>query len=176
MSVGIKEMLMITIFTMLVMGLLKEIATQQKLDWYPEFFEGENAKKPVVSEAAKNIKAAESGESSPAELSRYQDTKIDIDAGCGDKSLFLSSHLLPKEAKVDESFSEFAPNSDDISTLNFLQADRFQASSGSTRNANLQLRSEPPNPRDVVCAWQQTTITPEDASMRKQFEIGAQMF
>ena len=170
---NIKEMLMIALFTMLVMALMKELATKNNWGWYPEFFEeGDDA----IPSIKPSVKAAEGDESTPAVLSAYDQTKINIDAGCGDKNLFLSSHLLPKDEQIDESFSEFAPNTDDISTLNFLQADRLTASSGSTRNANLQLRSEPPNPRNVVCAWQQTTISPEDASMRKNFEIGAQMF
>jgi hypothetical protein len=38
------------------------------------------------------------------------------------------------------------------------------------RNANLQLRSEPPNPQISVSPWLQSTITPDVS--RKPFEIG----
>jgi hypothetical protein len=38
------------------------------------------------------------------------------------------------------------------------------------RNANLQLRSEPPNPQQAVGPWNQTTIVPE--TMRPSLEIG----
>ena len=174
MSMNLKQLIIGALFTMVVMAVLKQVATDQGWAWYPEFFE--EGDEDDAAPAKPRVKAAQGDESTPAVLAAYDDTKIDLDAGCASKSLFLSSHLLPKDESVDESFSEFAPNTDDISTLNFLQADRLTSSSGSTRNANLQLRSEPPNPRNVVCAWQQTTISPEDASMRKQFEIGAQMF
>ena len=42
--------------------------------------------------------------------------------------------------------------------------------SGSLRNANLQVRSEPPNPTNLVCPWNNTTITPD--LTRTPFEIG----
>jgi hypothetical protein len=42
--------------------------------------------------------------------------------------------------------------------------------SSSLRNANLQLRSEPPNPQNQVGPWNQTTITPEVG--RPSLEIG----
>jgi hypothetical protein len=42
--------------------------------------------------------------------------------------------------------------------------------SGSLRNANQQLRSEPPNPTNLVSPWMNTTIEPD--LMRAPFEIG----
>ena len=38
------------------------------------------------------------------------------------------------------------------------------------RNANLQVRSEPPNPQTNVSPWMNTTIEPD--LMRAPFEIG----
>ena len=38
------------------------------------------------------------------------------------------------------------------------------------RNANMQIRSEPPNPQMKVSPWLQTTIEPD--SNRKPMEIG----
>ena len=40
----------------------------------------------------------------------------------------------------------------------------------SLRNANLQLRSEPPNPQVAVGPWQQSTISPD--LNRRPMEIG----
>ena len=63
--------------------------------------------------------------------------------------------------------------SPDLSNRNFLQAGWATGVStvGSTmRNANLQLRSDPPNPQKVVSPWMQTTIGPDLA--RKPFELG----
>ena len=56
---------------------------------------------------------------------------------------------------------------------NFLQAGWVAgiSSVGSTlRNANRQLRSEPPNPQVRVSPWMQTTVEPDIT--RKPFEIG----
>lgn len=110
--------------------------------------------------------------SSPLQLNSYEDASIDIGAGCAGKEVkFISSHLLPKDdPKLDDSFSEFAPKAEDLQGLNFLDADRFTATTTTTRNANLQLRSEPQNPKKMVCPWQQSTIDPD--TMRKPLEIG----
>lgn len=112
-------------------------------------------------------------ESSPLELSSYEDAKIDLGTGCaGNDVQFVSSHLLPKDdPKLDDSFSEFAPKATDLQGMNFLDSDRFTAASQTTRNANLQLRSEPTNPRKMICPWMQSTIEPDD--MRKPLEIGS---
>jgi len=59
------------------------------------------------------------------------------------------------------------------STQNFLDSTYLagiNTVSGSLRNANLQLRSEPPNPTNQVSPWLQTTIEPD--LMRAPFEIG----
>jgi hypothetical protein len=40
----------------------------------------------------------------------------------------------------------------------------------SLRNANLQVRSEPPNPQSPVSIWNNTTISPD--MMRVPLEIG----
>lgn len=59
------------------------------------------------------------------------------------------------------------------STTNFLDSSflaGINTVSGSLRNANLQLRSEPPNPTNQVSPWLQTTIEPD--LMRAPFEIG----
>jgi len=58
-------------------------------------------------------------------------------------------------------------------TANFLDSTYLagiNTVSGSLRNANLQLRSEPANPTTQVSPWLQTTIEPD--LMRAPFEIG----
>jgi hypothetical protein len=42
----------------------------------------------------------------------------------------------------------------------------------SLRNANLQIRSEPPNPQQPVSPWNIATISPSDPGNRKPLEIG----
>lgn len=53
----------------------------------------------------------------------------------------------------------------DLGDVSFLPTpERFvgvNTISSSLRNANLQLRSEPPNPQTMVCPWMQSTIKPD---------------
>lgn len=84
---------------------------------------------------------------------------------------FMSSNLLPKDdPKLDDSFAEFAP---DLDGKNFVDAYKFVFGSQSQtlRNPNYQLRSDPENPQENVCPWQQSTIYPEK---RRELSIGAQ--
>ena len=78
----------------------------------------------------------------------------------------------PSEIVNDQS-NDLNPNellpsngSSDLNNQNFLMASAGQHMGVNTvgtslRNANLQLRSEPPNPRTNVSPWMQTTITPD---------------
>ena len=75
----------------------------------------------------------------------------------------LASSLLPyKEAKV-ENYGDFAPD-DILKGQNFLdprQQIGFPETLGGTmRNSNLQIRSEPPNPKQAF-AWNNSTIVPD---------------
>lgn len=84
---------------------------------------------------------------------------------------FLSGNLLPKKNDVlDDSAFEFAPK--DLQNINFLDATTrigVDTVSSSLRNANYSIRSEPPNPRDVVSPWMNTTIDPD--LERKSLEV-----
>jgi len=167
MSMNLKQLIMGALFTMVVMAVLKQVATDQGWDWYPEFFEDGEEEAPLKVQS--RPKAAE--DTKPfSNIGAPSGVKLPM-GECGNASTFLSASLLPEIKQGQEDFSEFAPNADDITNINFLQADRFTTSSGPTRNANLQIRSEPPNPRNVVCAWQQSTIS-GDSPLRKEFEIG----
>ena len=75
----------------------------------------------------------------------------------------LASALLPKEvAKGD--FGEFAP-SEMLAGQNFLdprqQIGFPETIGGALRNANQQVRAEPPNPKDAF-VWNNSTITAAD--------------
>jgi hypothetical protein len=85
----------------------------------------------------------------------------------------LSTSLLPREIPSQEDFGAFSPN-DILKGQNYLDA-RSQIGypetlGGVLRNANRDLRSEPPNPQDRVSIFNNTTIVPD--LMRPQFEIG----
>jgi hypothetical protein len=72
-------------------------------------------------------------------------------------------------------WSEFNPNiTGEIDNINKFKAGTFQGIDtigSSFRNANLQLRSEPPNPIVPTGPWNQSTITHD--FIRTPFEIGS---
>ena len=75
----------------------------------------------------------------------------------------LASSLLPREAASQENFGEFAPD-DILKGQSFLeprdQVGMPESMGGALRNANQQIRSEPPNPR-LPYVWQNSTIAPD---------------
>lgn len=80
--------------------------------------------------------------------------------------------LIPREVTATEDFGQFSP-SNILSGQNYLDA-RSQIGypetiGGVLRNANLQFRSEPINPRDPVSIFNLSTIPPD--TMRPRFEI-----
>jgi len=85
----------------------------------------------------------------------------------------LASALLPKEVATQESFGEFAPDQI-LAGQNYLdprnQVGFPETVGGALRNANQQVRSEPPNPRQEVSIFNTSTIAPDQ--MRAPFEIG----
>jgi hypothetical protein len=81
-----------------------------------------------------------------------------IDQGAG-----LSSSLLPREMPSMEQFGQFAPD-DILKSQNFLdprnQIGFPESISGNLRNANHQLRADPPVPK-MQFPWMNSTIVPD---------------
>jgi hypothetical protein len=79
--------------------------------------------------------------------------------------------LLPGD---NHQWSSLNPNGKgELSNISLLQAGSLvgiNSVSGSLRNGNLTIRSEPPNPQNKVSPWNNTTITGD--SFRRAFEIG----
>ena len=80
--------------------------------------------------------------------------------------------MLPKEVPVTEDFSQFSTDAI-LANQNYLDPRNMigypETVGGTLRNANWQIRSEPPNPRDPVSIFNLSTIVPEQ--MRPMFEI-----
>lgn len=91
---------------------------------------------------------------------------------CFPKDRLVASDLLPKDA-ANEKWARVNPaGQGDVDDKNFLTAGHhagLNTVAGTLRNANLQLRSEPPNPRARVSVWNQSTIEPD--LNRRPFEI-----
>jgi len=82
------------------------------------------------------------------------------------------SDLLPKSSG---SWAALNPSGKgELQNINLLQAGYhigIDTIGQTLRNANLQIRSEPPNPQTYVGPWQQSTISPD--LLRPPLEIGA---
>jgi len=84
--------------------------------------------------------------------------------GCGmDKGTGLASSLLPREIASSEDFGQFAPE-DILKGQNFLEPRKQigfpETVGGALRNANQQIRKDPPNPKDPF-VWNNSTIVPD---------------
>lgn len=94
-------------------------------------------------------------------------------AGCYPRDQLTPSELLPKDMNsVWAEQNPMGPGS--LKGKNFLSAGALigvNTVGQSMRNANLQIRSEPPNPQVAVSIFNQTTISPDISN--RPLEIGA---
>ena len=83
---------------------------------------------------------------------------------CFPRDRLTAQDLLPKDA-ANSKFAQVNPaGQGDVDGANFLTAGNkigVNSVGTSLRNANRQLRSEPPNPQVQVSPWMQTTIQPD---------------
>jgi hypothetical protein len=96
-----------------------------------------------------------------------------IQPGCLPKDQLMPQELLPQDNAANQ-WSQVNPDgAGSLMDKNLLQAGHHVGINtvGQTlRNANMQLRSDPPNPQVQVSPWIQSTIHPD--TNRKPFEIG----
>lgn len=94
-------------------------------------------------------------------------------AGCYPRDQLMPSELLPKD--MNSIWAQQNPlGTGSLKGKNFLSAGALigvNTVGQSLRNANLQLRSEPPAPQVPVSIWNQSTITPDIS--HRPLEIGA---
>ena len=91
-------------------------------------------------------------------------TNIDLNVGCAmNAGVGLASSLLPREMASQEDFGQFAPD-DILKGQNFLdprnQIGYPETLGGTLRNANQQIRADPPNPKQPY-TWNNSTIVPD---------------
>lgn len=91
---------------------------------------------------------------------------------CANKDVVDPKELLPRDSNSE--FAKLNPmGSGDLQQVNLLQAGHhigIDTVGQSLRNANLQLRSEPANPKMDIGPWNQSTISGD--AMRRPLEIG----
>lgn len=95
-----------------------------------------------------------------------------VSSGCTKTSVQNPAELLPKDS--NSQWAELNPSGKgELGNINLLKAGYhigIDTVGQTLRNANLQIRSEPPNPQLNVGPWNTSTITPD--LMRIPLELG----
>lgn len=109
--------------------------------------------------------------SEPASAAGLKTITSGVSENCLNKATLNPSDLLPNE---NNQWGSLSPNGEgDLENVSLLKAGHhmgIDTVGGSLRNANLQIRSEPPNPQTQVSPWLNSTITPD--LMRVPLELG----
>jgi hypothetical protein len=130
---------------------------------------------PLVTETA--LKAEGGKKEGFADLSSYEGPAsfgaAEAPAGCYPRDQLTPSELLPRDMNsIWAEQNPMGPGS--LKGKNFLSAGALigvNTVGQSLRNANLQVRSEPPNPQVPVSIFNQSTISPDIS--HRPLEIGA---
>jgi hypothetical protein len=95
-----------------------------------------------------------------------------LPTSCTNPNIQNPSDLLPRD--TNSQWAQLNPSGKgELANINLLRAGYhygIDTIGSSLRNANLQIRSEPPNPQLYTGPWQQSTITPD--FMRPPLELG----
>ncbi len=127
---------------------------------------------PAESVVAGSAPAEPEQFSAPGPVPTGESSMNQLPSECYPKDVLNSADLLPRDA--NSLWAQVAPNGQGaLSDQNFLTAGYhigINTVGQTLRNANRQLRSEPPNPQVKVSPWNQTTIEPD--INRRPLEIG----
>jgi hypothetical protein len=108
-----------------------------------------------------------------ADVNGLQTSMPGIPSSCSKPNIQNPAELLPKDA--NSQWAQLNPSGKgELSNVNLLKAGYhigIDTVGQSLRNANLQIRSEPPNPQLSVGPWNQSTIEPD--FMRPPLELGS---
>lgn len=133
----------------------------------------QNAKKPGQSQQ-KGVSPSEPlGQNEVfASVSGMSTPSTGMPTSCSKPNIQNPQELLPKD--TNNQWAQLNPSGKgELANINLLKAGYhigIDTIGESLRNANLQIRSEPPNPQSYVGPWNQSTITPD--FMRPPLEIG----
>ena len=110
--------------------------------------------------------------SGPGSVTGIQTVTGGVPQSCLKQQVANPSQLLPKDH--NSAFATGNPTGGgELQNINLLKAGQLSGIDtvgGTLRNANLQIRSEPPNPRTQVSPWSNSTIEPD--LMRVPLELG----
>lgn len=108
-----------------------------------------------------------------ASASGIQTSMPGLPPSCNQSNIQNPAELLPKDSNAQ--WAQLNPSGKgELSNINLLKAGYhigIDTVGQTLRNANLQIRSEPPNPQLNVGPWNQSTIEPD--FMRPPLEVGS---
>jgi len=108
-----------------------------------------------------------------ASVNGMQTSSPGVPASCANANLQNPAELLPKDS--NSQWAQLNPSGKgELSNINLLKAGYhigIDTIGQTLRNANLQIRSEPPNPQVYVGPWNMSTIEPD--FMRPPLQIGS---
>ena len=111
-----------------------------------------------------------------ADVKGMQTNMQTLPSSCSQVSITNPDELLPKGS--NNQWSALNPNANtNLKNMNFLDQGRFSGINmvgQAMRNANLQVRSEPPNPQMNVGPWSNTTIEPDLERVPLEIGCGSQ--
>jgi hypothetical protein len=124
------------------------------------------------SGAPKPAEDLQSGNEVFSSVNGAQASGYGLPSACNQPSVQNPADLLPKDTNSE--WAQLNPaGKGDLANINLLKAGYhigIDTVGQTLRNANLQIRSEPPNPQVNVGPWQNSTISAD--FMRPVFEIG----
>ena len=164
----------------LVIYMIYRLVSRSSGDQHKDSMAGGRATAPSVS-AAEIQSSGNAGTAVAAAPEGENETYAPVEGGsssqglppsCNARPVAEPSDLLPKDN--NGGFSSMNQNgAGSLQGINLLKAGHhvgINTVGSSLRNANLQLRSEPPNPQTQVSPWMNTTIEPD--LMRMPLEAG----
>jgi hypothetical protein len=129
--------------------------------------------KEEAKPAANNYKPSVADQPTEANVNGLNTDMQNLPPSCASKQISNPKDLLPADGNTE--FSKMNPSgSGDLMNVNLLRAGHhigINTVGTSLRNANLQVRSEPPNPRLNTGPWNTSTITAD--THRRPLEIGS---
>jgi hypothetical protein len=144
-------------------------------DTMPEQYKNPSSAASSPSETGYNVLASDSAGHNEvfSSANGIQTTMHGVPSSCSQTNMQNPSELLPKD--VNNQWAQLNPSGKgELSNVNLLKAGYhigIDTVGQTLRNANLQIRSEPPNPQLYVGPWNQSTIEPD--FMRPPLEIGS---
>ena len=129
--------------------------------------------KEEAKPAANNYKPSVADQPTEANVNGLNTDMQNLPPSCASKQISNPKDLLPADGNTE--FSKMNPSgSGDLMNVNLLRSGHhigINTVGTSLRNANLQVRSEPPNPRLNTGPWNTSTITAD--THRRPLEIGS---